>query len=64
MKWLSAGVTFVNFSTVCGLILGMVGGGLTFSIAAISVLFGAAIAAYLRASDSPKADVLESPKAE
>jgi hypothetical protein len=64
MKWLSAGVTFVNFSTVCGLILGMVGGGLTFSIAAISVLFGAAIAAYLIASDSSKPDVLESSKAE
>ena len=64
MKLLSAGLTFVNFSTVCGLILGMVGGGLTFSIAAISVLFGAAIAAYLIASDSSKPDVLESPKAE
>ncbi len=64
MKWLSAGVIFVNFSTVCGLILGMVGGGLAFSIAAISVLFGAAIAAYLIASDSSKSDVLESPKAE
>ena len=64
MKWLSAGVTFVSFSTVCGLILGMVGGGLTFPIAAISVLFGAAVAAYLSASDSSKPDVLESPKAE
>ena len=63
MKWLSAGVTFVNCSTVCGLVLGMVGGGLTFSIAAISILFGAAIAAYLIASDS-KPDVLESSKAE
>src|SRR5713101_8704440 len=64
MKWLSTGVTFVNFSTVCGLILGMVGGGLTFSIAAISVIFGAAIAAYLIASGSSKFDVLESPNAE
>jgi len=63
MKWLSAGVTFVNCSTVCGLILGMVGGGLTLSIAAISILFGAAIAAYLIASDS-KPDVLESSKAQ
>src|SRR5712691_6613204 len=64
MKWLSAGVTFVNFSTACGLVLGMVGGGLTFSIAATSVIFGAAIAAYLIASDSSKSDVLESSKAE
>ena len=64
MKWLSAGVTFVNFSTVCGLILGMVGGGLTFSIAVISVIFGAAIAAYLIASDSSKSNVLESSNAE
>ena len=64
MKWLSAGMTFVSFSTVCGLILGMVRGGLTLPIAAISILFGAAIAAYLIASDSSKSDVLESPKAE
>src|SRR5713101_6398389 len=64
MKWLSTGVTFVNFSTVCGLVLGMVGGGLTFSIAAISVLFGAAIAAYPIASNPSKSDVLESSKAE
>ncbi len=64
MKWLSAGVTFVSFSTVCGLILGMVGGGLTLPIAAISILFGAAIAGYLSASDFFKPDVLEPPKAE
>lgn len=60
MKWLFAGLTFVNFSTVCGLILGMVGDGLTFPIAAISVIFGAAIAAYLIASDFSKSDVLGS----
>jgi len=64
MKWLSAGVTFVSFSTVCGLILGMVGGGLNPLIAAASVLFGAAIAAYLIASDGAAFDVLDSPKPE
>src|SRR2546427_628388 len=50
MKWLSAGLTFVNFATIAALILGMIGGGLSQSIALTSLSFGtaAAILAYLR----------------
>jgi hypothetical protein len=67
MKWLSAGVTFVNFSTVCGLILGMATNGLTPSVAVASLTLGAvaAIFAYLRTSD-PKTtiDILDSAEPE
>src|SRR5438309_3232517 len=63
MKWLSAGVTFVNFSTVCGLILGMAANGLALSVAVASLILGvvAAIFAYLTTSDpKTKLDVLDS----
>src|SRR6266478_6011754 len=51
MKWLSAGVTFVNFSTVCGLILGMAANGLALSVAV----------AYLITSDpKTRIDILDS----
>src|SRR5437660_9282470 len=63
MIWLSAGVTFVNFSTVCGLILGMAANGLALSVAVASLLLGgvAAIFAYLRTSDpKTKIDILDS----
>jgi hypothetical protein len=60
MKWLCAGVAFVTFSTVCGLLLGIIGGGLNPLIAAVSILFGAALAAYVIASDSGPTDSLES----
>ena len=63
MKWLSAGVTFVNFSVVCGLILGMVANGLALSVALASLILGAvaAIFAYLRTSDpKTKIDDLDS----
>ena len=62
MKWLSAGVTFVNFSTVCGLILGMAPNGLALSVAVASLLLGgvAAIFAYLRTSDpKTRIDILD-----
>jgi hypothetical protein len=63
MKWLSAGLTFVNFSTICGLILGMATNGLALSVAVASLTLGAvaAICAYLRTSD-PKTtiDILDS----
>src|SRR5437868_8182046 len=60
MKGLSAGLTFVNFSTVCGLILGMAANGLALSVAVASLLLGgvAAIFAYLRTSDP--IDILDS----
>jgi len=52
MKWLSAGLTFVNLSTVCGLVLGMAGNGLTPLSAILSLISGAvfALAAYLGTS--------------
>jgi hypothetical protein len=40
MKWLSGGLTFVNFATICGLLIGMVTGGLSTFVAR----FGIAIA--------------------
>jgi hypothetical protein len=54
MKWLSAGLTFVNLSTVCGLLLGTVGNGLSAITAVFSLIAGAAfaIAAYLGTSDT------------
>src|SRR5882762_2889940 len=44
MKWLSAGLTFVNLSVVCGLLLGMVGHGLNALSAALALLCGVAFA--------------------
>src|ERR1043166_5926736 len=56
MKWLSAGLTFVNLSVVCGLLLGMVGHGLNVLSAALALLCGAAfaVAAWLGTSDPCK----------
>jgi len=65
MKWLSAGVTFVNCATVFGLILGMATNGLALSVAVASLILGAvaAIFAYLRTSD-PKTRIDELDSAE
>ncbi len=56
MKWLSAGLTFVNLSAVCGLLLGMAGHGLNTLSAAIALLcgFAFAVAAWLGTSDPAK----------
>jgi hypothetical protein len=56
MKWLSAGLTFVNLSVVCGLLLGMVGRGLNVLSAALALLCGVAfaLAAWLGTSDPGK----------
>ena len=53
MKWVTAGVTFVNLSVVCGLLLGMAGRGLTTMSAALALVCGAAfaIAAFLGTRD-------------
>jgi hypothetical protein len=67
MKWLSAGLTFVNFATVCALFLGIAAGGLSESSALLSFTVGsaAAILAYLRTSDArPESAVSDSPQAE
>src|SRR5881397_110847 len=54
MKWLSAVLTFVNLSVVCGLFLGMAGRGLNVVSAWLALVFGAAfaVAAYLGTSDT------------
>jgi hypothetical protein len=54
MKWVTAGVTFVNLSVVCGVLLGLVGRGLNTVSAALALLCGAAfaVAAFLGTSDS------------
>src|SRR4029450_6503082 len=56
MKWLSAGLTFVNLSVVCGLLLGMVGHGLNALSAALALVGGVAfaVAAWLGTSDPGK----------
>src|ERR1700719_4397665 len=56
MRWLTAGLTFVNFATVAGLVFGIVGHGLgpVSASAAFTVGILAAVLAYLKTSD-PKA---------
>ena len=56
MKLLSAGLTFVNLSVVCGLLLGMVGHGLNALSAALALVCGVAfaVAAWLGTSDPDK----------
>jgi hypothetical protein len=58
MKWLSAGLTFVNLSVICGLLLGMVGHGLNALSAALALVCGVAfaVAAWLGTSDTGKPD--------
>ena len=53
MKGLSAGLTFLNFSTVFALLLGIVGRGLGYGSALIAVVLGIAVAfaAYLQTFD-------------
>jgi hypothetical protein len=53
MKWLTAVLTFVNLSVVCGLVLGMAGRGLNTLSAALALVCGAAfaVAAFLGTSD-------------
>jgi hypothetical protein len=61
MKWLSAGLTFVNLSVVCGLLLGMVGHGLNVLSAALALVCGVAfaVAAWLGTSDPGKPSGIE-----
>ena len=58
MKWLSAVLTFVNLSVVCGLLLGMAGRGLNVLSASLALVCGAAfaVAAYLGTSDTAVPD--------
>src|SRR4030095_7710032 len=56
MKWLSAGLTLVNLSVVCGLLLGMVGHGLNALSAALALICGVGfgVGAWLVTSDPCK----------
>ena len=53
MKWVTAGVTFVNLSVVCGVLLGLAGRGLNTVSAALALVCGAAfaVAAFLGTRD-------------
>src|ERR1039457_1081134 len=55
MKWLSAGLTFVNVMTVCGLLGGIPGHGLNKTVAIYSAVAGlaAALLAYWGTCDAP-----------
>ena len=46
MKWLSAGLAFVNASTVYGLVLGMIGHGLNKTTAVCAVFVGSVVAIF------------------
>ena len=63
MKWLSAGLTFVNFATMAGLFLGMASGGLGPWVAMFSLLIGVAtaLAAYLTTADKRNASPAPEP---
>ena len=63
MKALSAGLTFVNFSTVCALILGLIDGGLGATSAWLSLVVGAiaAAGAYLGTFDTGARNALKDP---
>ena len=54
MKWVTAAVTFVNLSVVCGLLLGLTGRGLNTLSAVLALVCGTAfaVAAYLGTRDS------------
>jgi hypothetical protein len=63
MKGLSAGLTFVNVATVCAVLLGMIAGGLTTYLAALSLLIGlvAAAFAFMGTHDPGRPVVAEEP---
>src|SRR5207245_10223675 len=53
MKWLSGGLTFVNFATISGLLVGMLTGGLSTPVAFAALVFALALPllAYLSNTD-------------
>ena len=63
MKLLSAGLTFVNFATVCGLVFGMVGGGLGPVVAVLACILAASLAvfAFAGTNDATPVSSSESP---
>jgi len=61
MKWLSAGLTFVNAATVCGLVSGMAARGLGKTSATFSILVGLIVAALAYWKTAPVASLLPEP---
>src|SRR5205823_14819729 len=59
MKWLAAGLTFVNVTTVCGCLEGIAAHGLSKRVAASSAIAGlvAALFAFWGTWESPAPDV-------
>ena len=57
MKWLASGLTFLNFATVSGLLIGMIAGGLSDVVAWIAIVLAAACAvwAYRKTTDPKSA---------
>ncbi|HLW35258.1 MAG TPA: hypothetical protein VKS98_06330 [Chthoniobacterales bacterium] len=53
MKWLAGGLTFANFATICGLLLGMIAAGLgpITSVTAFIIAAGLAAVAYAGTTD-------------
>lgn len=45
MKWLTGGLTFANFATICGLLLGMIAGGIGPFTAPLAFILAAGLAA-------------------
>jgi hypothetical protein len=66
MKWLSAGLTFVNFATISGLLFGMMFHGLGPSIAGVSLMLGAvaAAAAFFQTADAGNQPAPTAPSAQ
>ena len=63
MKWLSAGLTFVNVTTICGCLEGIAAHGLNKTVAASSAIAGlvAALLAFWGTTDSPVVEQVEEP---
>jgi hypothetical protein len=62
MKWLCGGLTFVNFATLCGLLIGMLTGGLSTAVAVAALILAGALAllAYLGTTDpTPAAETTD-----
>ena len=61
MKWLSAGLTFINVTTICGCLEGIAAHGLNKTVAASSAIAGfvAALIAYWGTSNSSEDETEE-----
>jgi hypothetical protein len=66
MRWLSAGLAYVNFAAVAAVVFGMIGGGISRLLAVTALLcgFAAAIAAYWMTGDDRPAAPKSAPEEE